>query len=102
GRLRAAPVSSIRQPHIVLLVVDSLRARSLGPAAGVRTPFLDALSARTVAFRRAYSTECWTLPAHLGMFTGLLPSAHGAHFQSMAYRGEGPTLAELAHAAGYA
>lgn len=37
----------------------------------------------------------------MSMFTGLLPSEHGAHFQSMGYRGESPTLAELARAQGY-
>ena len=35
------------------------------------------------------------------MFTGLLPSQHGAHFQTMAYSGPAPTVAELLAAAGY-
>ena len=35
------------------------------------------------------------------MFTGLLPSEHGAHFQSMAYRLPCPTVAERFAAAGY-
>jgi arylsulfatase A-like enzyme len=35
------------------------------------------------------------------MFTGLLPSEHGAHFQTMAYAGSRPTIAELARAEGY-
>jgi hypothetical protein len=35
------------------------------------------------------------------MFTGLLPSQHGAHFQSMAYTGGAPTIAELLGSAGY-
>jgi hypothetical protein len=89
--------------NVVLLVVDSLRAASLGRAAtgGPRTPFLDRLAGETVAFRRAYASECWTLPAHMSMFTGLLPSEHGAHFQTMAYRGQSPTIAELCAAAGY-
>jgi len=89
--------------NVVLLVVDSLRACSLrghgGP--GPRTPFLDRLAAETVHFRRAYATECWTLPTHCSMFTGLLPSAHGAHFRTMGYHGESPTIAELLAAAGY-
>ena len=29
------------------------------------------------------------------MFTGLLPSQHGAHFQSMSYSGAAPTIAEV-------
>jgi len=89
--------------NIVLLVVDSLRACSLGLPAGrgPRTPFLDRLGTETINFRRAYASECWTLPAHCSMFTGLLPSEHGAHFQNMAYAGTAPTLAEDLATAGY-
>ena len=54
-----------------------------------------------VTFRQARASECWTLPTHLSMFTGLLPSAHGAHFQSMAYAERTPTVAERFAAAGY-
>ena len=88
--------------NVVLLVVDSLRACSLGRAAegGPATPFLDRLAAQAVVFRRAHASECWTLPAHMSMFTGLVPSDHGAHFQSMAYAGSAPTLASLLGAAG--
>ncbi len=87
--------------NVVLLVVDSLRARSLARAGGPRTPFLDGLARGTMQFRRAYASECWTLPSHMSMFTGLLPSAHGAHFQSMAYAGSAPTIAELLARAGW-
>lgn len=87
-----------RQLNVLLLVVDSLRARSLGHR---RTPCLDALRGSWTTFDRAYAAECWTLPAHLSMFTGLLPSDHRAHFQTMAYRGAQPTLAEVAAEQGY-
>lgn len=89
--------------NAILLVVDSLRAGSLRGAAAEapRTPFLDELATKTVCFRWAYATECWTLPTHLSMFTGLLPSEHGAHFQSMEYMGSAPTIAELFARAGY-
>jgi len=88
--------------NVVLLVIDSLRAASLhGAANGPRTPFLDALAQRCVTFRHAYATECWTLPSHCSMFTGLLPSEHGAHFHTMAYTGSAPTIAELLCAAGH-
>jgi len=89
--------------NVVLLVVDSLRASSLGfpPGLGPQTPFLQRLDTETICFRRAYATECWTLPSHCSMFTGLLPSQHGAHFQTMAYPGSAPTLAEILAEAGY-
>ena len=89
--------------NVVLLVIDSLRAQSLRGRAGaaLRTPFFDRLDRETVCFRRAYATECWTLPTHLSMFTGRLPSQHGAHFQTMAYAQAEPTIAERAAAASY-
>ncbi len=82
--------------NVLLLVVDSLRwgcdeGSSFRPA----TPFFDGFRRDALEFRRAYSAECWTLPSHTSMFTGLLPSGHGAHFQSMAYRGDSPTVAEI-------
>ena len=40
-------------------------------------------------------------PTHLSLFTGLLPSEHGAHFQTMAYARTAPTIAEILGAAGY-
>ncbi len=88
--------------NVLLLVVDSLRARSLGPnGAGPRTPWFDRLGEQMTQFRRAYAAECWTLPSHVSMFTGLLPSAHGAHFQHMGYTGSAPTIAELLAGQGY-
>jgi arylsulfatase A-like enzyme len=89
--------------NVVLIVVDSLRAASLEAfgGRGPGTPFLSCLHERTVCFRRAYATECWTLPTHCSMFTGLLPSQHGAHFHTMAYRGAAPTIAEILSRAGF-
>jgi arylsulfatase A-like enzyme len=88
--------------NIALVVVDSLRAASLAAATGgPRTPFLDGLAGHTVSFRRAHAAECWTLPAHLSMFTGLLPSEHGAHFQALEYRQSAPTIAEILAGSGY-
>ena len=88
--------------NILLLVVDSLRKCSLGRDGGPRTPFLDSLDSGLCRFDRAYATECWTLPSHASMFTGLLPSQHGAHFQNMAYAASAPTIAEILSARGYA
>ena len=84
--------------NVVLLVVDSMRAHAL---AAVRAPFLARLARESTVFTRAYSTECWTLPSHTSMFTGLLPSEHGAHFQTMGYTGSQPTVADLLSSAGF-
>ncbi|MCW5889094.1 MAG: sulfatase-like hydrolase/transferase [bacterium] len=87
-----------RKLDLLLVIVDSLRADAIDATV---TPFLHALGRRTVWFRRAHATECWTLPTHLSMFTGALPSQHGAHFRAMAYWASGPTMAELLAAEGY-
>jgi len=90
--------------NVVLLVVDSLRACALeadDELGRPRTPFLDRLGRESVSFSRAYATECWTLPTHGSIFTGLLPSEHGAHFQTMQYANAAPTIAELLADAGY-
>ena len=89
--------------NVLLVVVDSLRAMALDDTRPGRppTPFLDGLHRRAVSFRRAHATECWTLPTHLSMFTGLLPSEHGAHFQTMGYAEAAPTLAEILERAGF-
>lgn len=84
--------------NVVLLVIDSLRASALSET---RTPFLRRLARSSIRFTRAYATECWTLPAHCSMFTGLLPSEHGAHFQHLGYLGSRPTAAEVLSSAGY-
>lgn len=89
--------------NVVLLVVDSLRADAVTGAGAARpaTPFLDRLARETVWFRRAHAAECWTLPSHMSMFTGLLPSQHGAHFRHLGYAGTAPTIAELLAAEGF-
>jgi arylsulfatase A-like enzyme len=89
--------------NVVFIIVDSLRAASLDDDAPnrPRTPFLDRFRRAALDFRRAYATECWTLPTHTSMFTGLLPSEHGAHLQRMRYDAAAPTIAELLREEGF-
>lgn len=42
------------------------------------TPHLDGFARDAVVYRDAHSVSPWTLPSHVSMFTGLLPSQHGA------------------------
>lgn len=69
------------QPNIVLIVLDSLRRDRLsafGADAAV-APTLDSLADEGTLFTDAISTGSWTVPAHGSLFTGELPSVHGAH-----------------------
>lgn len=67
------------KPNVVVVVVDTLRPDHL-PLYGYSTntaPFLSALAARSVVFRRAFSSSTWTAPATASLFTSLYPPQHG-------------------------
>lgn len=89
--------------NIVLMVMDSLRRTSIIPGNPQRshTPFFDNFRHEALSFNAAYAPECWTVPAHMSMFTGRMPSEHGAHFAHMAYTQPQQTLAEMLSERGY-
>jgi arylsulfatase A-like enzyme len=68
-----------RDPRIVLVSIDTLRADHLGCYGYGRptSPALDALAAGGVLFQDVTSPSPWTLPAHASLLTGLYPSRHG-------------------------
>jgi len=70
--------STPKAPDVVLVIVDTLRADSLGFAGHVRdtSPNMDALAEEFTWFSRAYSTSSWTLPATASILTGLHPHEH--------------------------
>src|SRR5215218_8988354 len=98
GRFAGAPV--------ILISVDTLRADHL-PAYGYRqveTPNIDGLRRDSVLFERVYSHCPMTLPSHVSMFTGALPTENGVR-NNIGYRFEGAkfrTLAEELRERGYA
>lgn len=64
---------------VVVLSIDTLRSDRL-PAygyQGVETPALDAFRRDAILFERAYSHTPLTLPSHVTLLTGRLPSRHG-------------------------
>lgn len=64
---------------VILISIDTLRSDHL-PAYGydgVKTPAIDGLAAESIVFDKAYSHVPMTLPAHVSMLTGLLPTEHG-------------------------
>ena len=71
-------------PVILLIVLDTVRADHLSLYGYTRdtSPALENFVAdheRAVVYPFAFSTSNWTLPAHASLFTGLMPSDHGAH-----------------------
>ncbi len=89
---------------VILISVDTLRSDHL-PAygyRGVQTPNLDGLRRDSILFQRAYSHCPMTLPSHLSILTGLLPTEHEVR-NNIGYRflGKSPTLAQLLRGRGY-
>ena len=68
-------------PNVLVIVLDSVRRDHMSCYGYERptTPNIDRFAEEAVLFRHAYSTSCWTIPAHASLFTGLYPSRHGAN-----------------------
>jgi arylsulfatase A-like enzyme len=71
------------RPTIVLVSIDTLRADHLGSYGYHRetSPRLDGFAEDAALFESASSVSSWTLPTHLSMLTGLMPSLHGVREQ---------------------
>jgi choline-sulfatase len=96
-----AGTASVR-PSILLVTLDTTRADAIGPeAAGVATPFFNAIAARGRRFRQAYATVPETLPSHSSMMTGLYPGGHGVHENARYLSATVPVVAERLQQAGY-
>ncbi|MCK6458401.1 MAG: sulfatase [Planctomycetes bacterium] len=63
------------RPNVLLVTIDTLRPDAVGSG----TPAMDAFLAGARRYPRARTVAPLTLPAHVSMFTGLLPAAHGIH-----------------------
>ncbi len=99
-----APAAAERRlPNIAVVVLDTVRPDMLSsygyPVS--TSPFLERFAAEGTRFERAYSTSCWTLPAHGSLFTGHLPQVHGATQAGGRVPDEMPVLTEDLRAAGY-
>jgi len=81
----ARPKEAPRNPNLVIITIDTVRADFLG-AYGypeLVTPNLDALAKQSIIFNRAYSTAPRTSPSHASIFTSRLPSEHSVIFNGI-------------------
>ena len=92
-----------RPPNIVLITVDTLRPDRLGYGGNARrtSARLDRLAAEGVVYTHATSVAGWTLPSMATVFTGRLPSEHGATDFHWSLDASLPTLASLLRKNGY-
>ena len=88
--------------NLVLISIDCLRADHLSAYGYHRntTPHIDRFAAEGVLFENAVSVSSWTLPTHMSMLTGLMPSFHGAN-RSHKLSTSVPFLPEMLSRAGY-
>lgn len=114
---RSADESPAGPHNLVLLSIDTLRAdrlNSYGYGARTVSPHIDRLAEDGILFEAHITASPWTTPAHLSLFTGLSPSAHGVtgrisegwnrlmkgrEFERLS--GEQVTLAEVLQEQGY-
>ncbi|MCP4644702.1 MAG: sulfatase [bacterium] len=84
-----------RDPHVVLIVLDTLRADHVGcyGCSAPLTPNLDAFADEATRYTRAFSTASWTLSSHASMFTGRFPFEHFAHRYDQDLSQGGPSSA---------
>ncbi len=68
-----------KRQDIILISVDCLRADHVSAYGYNRetTPHIDRVAEEGVLFENAMSVSSWTLPTHMSMLTGRMPSQHG-------------------------
>ncbi len=97
-----SPETSER-PFVVLVSLDTLRARSLS-ALGREietSPFFDALARQGILFANAFTTYSNTMGSHMSMLTGLWPRSHAVVGARKSLSSKKTTLATRMRAAGY-
>ncbi len=89
-------------PDLILISIDCLRADHVGAYGYGRetTPVLDAFAKDGVVFEDAVSVSSWTLPTHMSMLTGLLPTEHGLRHDQKKFSSV-PYLPEILARNGY-
>ena len=103
GAEPAGLASTARDPNVLILLLDTVRAKSLSLYGRSRPTSreLERFAARGVTFDLAFSASPWTLPSHASLFTGKWPHELSASFREP-LDDRWPTLAEILRARGYA
>jgi arylsulfatase A-like enzyme len=102
-RLSRLPDTGGNQPNVLLLILDTVRAQSLGVYGYDRntTPVLDRLAPTGTVFDWTWATAPWTLPSHASIFTGRWAQELATDF-TLPLDDTYPTLAEVLQRHGYA
>ncbi len=99
-----AEVAAAQRPHVVLVVLDTLRSEGVGGAWEGQTlmPWFEEFAARGRTYARGYAAANFTPPGHAALFTGRYPAECGTlGIGEVSLPEEQRTLAEHLLAAGY-
>jgi arylsulfatase A-like enzyme len=98
-----APALGAEPANVLLISVDTLRSDRLGCYGYDRptSPGIDALARRGVRFENVITESSWTLPSHMTLFTGLVPTTHGVTTEERRLPDEIGTWPETLRDAGY-
>ena len=90
-------------PHVVIVVLDALRARSMPMYGCPRNtmPFLAELAEKSTVFSYCYAAATWTRPAVASLLTGLHPAQHQAFDLTQPLPSNMPSLPRALGAIGY-
>jgi len=99
----AERIATLERPHLVLILVDTLRADWTEPYGDTRgtSPELARWAERGVTFERVRAQSSWTKISMASMFTSLWPSRHAITEAQDALAQDAVTLSELLKEAGY-
>jgi len=98
------PIELSTNPHVVMIVLDTLRADTVGCYGGPKgiSPEIDALAAKGVRFDNVVAPSNWTKPSWAGMLTARYPRSLGIYSEiGECLPDDAVTLAESFQAAGY-
>ena len=95
--------SSEGKPNILWIVMDTVRADHLSCYGYDRntTPNIDKIASEGILYENAIANGPWTLPSHASMFTGMIPSKHGADAEHYWLENKFETIAEVLSSNGY-
>lgn len=90
-------------PNIVILVLDTARARNFSCYGHSRqtTPTIDSIADEGTKFKEVTSVSPWTLPSHASLFTGVPPTVHQTNSFNSRLPHSLETLAEYLNRYGY-
>ncbi|MCY4484287.1 MAG: sulfatase-like hydrolase/transferase [Spirochaetaceae bacterium] len=99
-----APPPARRKPHVLIVMLDQLRADSLGCAGHpvIRTPAIDAMAAQGLRFTGVHTVSPVCQPSRVSFATGRYPHNHGIWYNRGELPVNYPTFFTALRDAGYA